>query len=99
MTPWPPWTRPLPISTPPWGGPRVGDALAGVLLDPLRAPANGAAGLRSPFPLVCRARHRRSGLGPIHLFQEPRPAARRRYRSPASDRSLGAPPREAAPVA
>src|SRR4051812_17705809 len=83
----------------PAGAPAAGDARAGVLLDPLRAPADGAAGLRSSVPLVCRARHRRSGLGPIHLFQEPRPAARRRYRSPASDRSLGAPPREAAPVA
>src|SRR3982751_2097136 len=83
----------------PAGAAAAGDALAGVLLDPLRTPADGAAGLRSPVPLVRRARHRRSGLGPVHLFQEPRPAARRRHRSPVSDRSSGAPTREAAPFA
>ena len=39
-----------------------------------------------------------AGLGPVHLFQEPRPAARRRHRRPVSDRSSCTPTREAAPV-
>ena len=42
----------------------AGDAAAGLLLDPLGAPADGAAGVRPVVPLVRRARRRRSGVGP-----------------------------------
>ena len=36
----------------------AGDAAAGLLLDPLGAAADGAAGVRPAVPLVRRARHR-----------------------------------------
>ena len=36
----------------------AGDAVAGVLFDPLGATADGAAGVRSSVPLVRRARRR-----------------------------------------
>ena len=54
------------------------DGGAMLLLGPLRAAADGAAGVRPPVPLVRRARRRRSGLGRDHVQQEPRPAARGR---------------------
>src|ERR1700730_8970418 len=50
-------------------------AVAGVLLAPLGAPADGSAGVRSAAPLVCRAGLGRSGVGPLDLLEEPRPAA------------------------
>ena len=34
-------------------------------------PADGAAGVRSAVPLVCRARYRRSGLEPFCVLEEP----------------------------
>src|SRR3954468_5666533 len=39
--------------------------------------------------LVRRAGDRRSGLGPVHVLQKPRSAARRRYCGPVSDRHSG----------
>ena len=44
---------------------------AGVLHDPVRAPAGGAARLRPVVPLVRRPRRRRSGMGCVVLREEP----------------------------
>src|SRR5947208_10454420 len=59
----------------------AGDAFAGVLLGALGTPADGAAGVRSAVPLVCRAGHRRCGVGPLDLFEKPRPTFGWRDRS------------------
>ena len=56
----------------------AGVAAAGVLFDPLGAPADGAARVRPPVPLVRRARDRGPGVGRLDLLQEPRPPARGR---------------------
>ena len=72
--------------------------LAGVLLDPLGAAADGAAGVRPAVPLVRRARGRRCGLGPFDLLEEPRPAAGRRHRGEVPGRGAGAAAGEEAAV-
>src|ERR1035441_3308467 len=53
-------------------------AAAGVLHDPLGTPADGTAGVRPAFPLVCRSGHRRCGVGSLGILKEPGQAARRR---------------------
>ena len=53
----------------------AGLAAAGVLLDPLGAPADGAARLQPAVSLVRGARRGRCGVGPLDVLQEPRPAA------------------------
>src|SRR6185503_11002202 len=53
-------------------------AAAGVLRRPLGTPVDGATGLQSFVSLVRGTVAGRSGLGPDHLHQEPRPAAERR---------------------
>ncbi len=58
----------------------AGDAAAGLLLGALGAATDGADRVRPVVPLVCRHRHRRSGVGPFELLEEPRPAAGRRDR-------------------
>ena len=52
-------------------------AAPGVLRHPVGTPADGAVELQSDVPLVRGPFARRSGLGPDHLHQEPRPAAER----------------------
>ncbi|MGY3363379.1 hypothetical protein ACVWZL_000504 [Bradyrhizobium sp. GM2.4] len=71
-----------PIGRPvdPAGEAAAGDAVAGVLFDPLRAASDGAAGIRPAVPLVRRNRRRRCSLGPFGVLEEPRPAAGRRHR-------------------
>ena len=49
------------------------DAVAGVLFDPVGTAADGAAGLRSPIPLVRRNRGRCCRVGPFGVLKEPRP--------------------------
>ena len=75
-----------------------GDAVAGVLLDPLGAAADGAAGVRPAVPLVRRDRGRRCGLGPLDLLEEPRPAAGRRHRGEVPGGGAGAAAGEEAAV-
>ncbi len=74
----------------------AGAPAAGVLLDPLGAPADGAAGLRPPVPLVRRARDRRSGLESFDLLEESGSPARGRPRhrvsGPGSGSAAGPPP-------
>jgi hypothetical protein len=48
----------------------AGDALAGVLFDPVGAAVDGAAGVRPSVSLVRRPRRRRRGLGPLDVLQE-----------------------------
>ena len=75
-----------------------GDAAAGVLRHPLRAPTDGAVGVRPSVPLVCRPRRGRCGLGPFDLLQEPRPAAGGRDRGEVPGGGSGAAEGEAAAV-
>ena len=82
----------------PAGEAAAGDAAAGVLLDPLGAAADGAAGVRPPVPLVRRDRRRRCGLGPFDLLEEPRPAAGRRHRGEVPGGGAGAAQGEEASV-
>ena len=49
----------------PAGKAAASPATSGVLYGALRASTDGAAGVRSAVPLVCRARYRRSGSGTI----------------------------------
>ena len=56
----------------------------GVLHGPVRASADGAARLQPAVSLVRRARHRRSGVGPLDLLEEPRPPSRGRRRQRSS---------------
>ena len=77
----------------------AGDAVAGVLFDPLGAAVDGAAGVRPAVPLVRRARRRRCGLGPLDVLQEPRPAAGGRHRGQVPERGAGPAAGEAAAVA
>ncbi len=74
----------------------AGDAVAGVLFDPLGAAADGAVGVRPAVPLVRRDRRRRCGLGSLDVFQEPRPAAGGRHRRQVLGRGAGAAAGEAA---
>ena len=76
----------------------AGPAAAGVLLGPLRAAADGAAGLQPLVPLVRRARRRRPGLGRDGVHQEPRPAARGRDRGQVPARGARAAQGQGAPV-
>ena len=48
----------------------AGDAVAGVLFDPLGAAFDGAAGIRPAVPLVRRDRRRRCGLGPFGVLRD-----------------------------
>src|ERR1041385_8426192 len=75
-----------------------GDAVAGVLLGALGTPADGAAGVRSAVPLVCRAGHRRCGEGPLDLFEKPRPTFGSRDRSEVFECGSGAARGQAAVV-
>ena len=50
----------------------AGDAVAGVLFDPLCATVDGATGVRPAVSLVRRHRRRRRGVGPLDVFQDPR---------------------------
>ena len=52
-------------------------AASGVLRHPVGTTAYGAVGLQSFVPVVRGACARRSGLGPNHLYEEPRPIAER----------------------
>src|SRR5947209_9350374 len=74
------------------------DAVAGILLGALGTPADGAAGVRSAVPLVCRARHRRCGVGPLDLFEKPRPTFGWRDRSKVFECGSGAARGQAAVV-
>ena len=64
----------------PAGEAAAGDAVAGVLHDPLGTAVDGAAGVRPSVPLVCRHRRRRCGLGSLDVLQEPGPSAGGRHR-------------------
>src|SRR6266478_2135882 len=55
----------------------AGNAVASFLRGTLRAPADGADGVRPSVPLVRGAGGGRSGLGSFQLFEEPGPAAGR----------------------
>ena len=82
----------------PAGDAAAGDAAAGVLHDPLGAPADGAARVRPLVPLVRRAFGGRAGLGPFDLLEEPRPPARRRGRGEVPRRGADPAQGEAAAV-
>ena len=82
----------------PAGDAAPGDAAAGVLHDPLGAPADGAARVRPLVPLVRRALGGRAGLGPFDLLEEPRPAAGRRDRREVPRRGADPAQGEAAAV-
>src|SRR5437868_14420869 len=71
---------------------------AGVLLGALGTPADGAAGVRSAVPLVCRAGHRRCGVGPLDLLEKPRPTFGWRDRSKVFECGSGAARGQAAVV-
>src|SRR5882757_9181383 len=75
-----------------------GLAASGVLLDPVGASAGRADRVRPAVPLVRRAGHRRGGLGCHDVYQEPRPAARRRCRGEVPFGGAVADPGEAAVV-
>ena len=64
----------------PAGAAAAGAAAAGVLHGALGAAADGATRLQSAVPLVRRALGGRCGVGCDGVLQEPRPAARWRYR-------------------
>ena len=68
----------------------AGDAVPGVLFDPLGAAADGAARLRSAVPLVRRPRCLEGGVGPLDVLQQPRPAAGGRHRGEVSRRCAAA---------
>ena len=74
----------------------AGDAVAGVLFDPLGTAVDGAAGVRPAVPLVRRHRRRRCGVGPLDVLQEPRSAAGGRHRRQVPGRGAGAAAGEAA---
>jgi len=59
----------------PAGKAAAGNAAAGLLYDPLGASFDGAAGVRLSVPLICWDRHRRRGVGPFGVLEEPRSAA------------------------
>ena len=68
------------------------------VLDPIRAAADGADGLQPAVPLVRGSGHRRSGLGPDGVHEEPRPAAHDRYVAQVDGGDPRAPGGEAAVV-
>ena len=71
-------------------------AVAGVLLDPLGAPAGRADRVRHAVPLVRGPWRRRPGVGRHDVHQEPRPAAGRRRGGQVPGRRAGPPPRQGA---
>ena len=80
----------------PAGEAAAGDAVAGVLFDPLGAAVDGAAGVRPAVSLVRRPRRRRCGVGSLDVFQEPRAPAGGRHRGQVLERGAGAAAGEAA---
>ena len=74
----------------PAGEAAAGDAVAGVLFDPLGAAVDGAAGVRPAVPLVRGPGRGRRGVGSLDVLQEPRPAAGGRDRRQVPGRGAGA---------
>src|SRR5438046_5102102 len=72
--------------------------LRAALLDPFRAPADGAAQLQPALPLVRGAGGGRCRVGPLGVLQEPRPAAGGRRGGHAPGAGARTPAREAPDV-